>query len=61
MMDLEVSMTMIAKDMLPWVFVKRAMPWTPYVRLRIETVRRVTAAQMKENRQRWRRPPLGTT
>ncbi|MEK7234431.1 MAG: hypothetical protein AAB268_11490 [Elusimicrobiota bacterium] len=30
---------MIAKDLMPWMFVKRTSTWTPYVKIRSEAVR----------------------
>ena len=30
---------MIAKDLMPWMFVKRTATWTPYVKIRSEALR----------------------
>ncbi len=30
---------MIAKDLMPWMFVKRTATWRPYVKIRSEAVR----------------------
>jgi len=32
-------MPMIAKDLMPWMFVKRTATWTPYVKIRCEGAR----------------------
>lgn len=30
---------MIAKDLMPWMFVKRTATWTPYIKIRSEASR----------------------
>jgi len=51
---------MIAKDLMPWMFVKRTATWTPYVRIRSETVRSGgSGAFIKVSRRPGRRPPHG--
>jgi hypothetical protein len=37
-------MPMIAKDLMPWMFVKRTATWRPYVKIRAEAVRAPEAA-----------------
>ena len=52
---------MIAKDLMPWMFVKRTAMWRPYVKLRSEAVRSEPAALSgKTARKPGRRPPSGT-
>lgn len=59
---------MIAKDLLPWMFVKRNATWTPYVKIRSEAVRPEPAAlagsaallDEKPARKPGRRPPRGS-
>jgi hypothetical protein len=51
---------MIAKDLMPWLFVKRSAAWTPYVKIRSEAVRSAPAAlPAKPARKPGRRPPRG--
>lgn len=52
---------MIAKDLLPWMFVKRTATWTPYAKIRSEAVRSEPSALLvKSARKPGRRPPRGT-
>jgi hypothetical protein len=52
---------MIAKDLLPWMFVKRTAAWTPYAKIRSEAVRSGPAElSVKAARKPGRRPPRGT-
>jgi hypothetical protein len=52
---------MIAKDLMPWMFVKRTVTWTPYAKIRSEALRPETAAACaKAGRKPGRRPPRGT-
>lgn len=52
---------MIAKDLMPWMFVKRTATWTPYVKIRSEAVRSGPSALMvKASRKPGRRPPRGS-
>jgi hypothetical protein len=52
---------MIAKDLLPWMFVKRTASWTPYAKIRSESERApaVQALGLKPGRRPNRRPPRG--
>ena len=51
---------MIAKDLMPWMFVKKAAAWTPYVKIRSEVVRPVEAVLAVDVlRKPGRRPPRG--
>jgi len=51
---------MIAKDLMPWLFVKRTATWTPYVKIRSEAVRAEPALlAVKPGRRPGRRPPRG--
>ena len=51
---------MIAKDLLPWMFVKRNAAWTPYVKIRTEAVRSEPVSLMpKPSRKPGRRPLRG--
>jgi hypothetical protein len=50
---------MIAKDLMPWMFVKRTASWTPYVKIRSEAARSDTALAVKPSRRPTRRPPRG--
>lgn len=51
---------MIAKDLLPWMYVKRTAMWTPYVRVRCETVRcEADPLSAKAASKPGRRPPRG--
>ena len=51
---------MIAKDLLPWLFVKRTAAWTPYVRIRSEVrLLQVSPVAVKPVRRPLRRPPRG--
>lgn len=47
---------MIAKDLMPWMFVKRTATWKPYVRIRAESGLAVPAAPARARRA-VRRPP----
>ena len=52
---------MIAKDLMPWMFVKRTAMWRPYVKIRSEAVRSGPAElSVKTARKPGRRPPSGT-
>ena len=52
---------MIAKDLMPWMFVKRTATWTPYAKIRSEAVRpEWTDLSVKAARKPGRRPPRGT-
>jgi hypothetical protein len=52
---------MIAKDLMPWMFVKRSATWTPYAKIRSEAVRPEWAGlSVKAARKPGRRPPRGT-
>jgi hypothetical protein len=52
---------MIAKDLMPWMFVKRNTAWTPYVKIRSEGVRPgAIAILVKAARKPGRRPPRGS-
>ncbi len=51
---------MIAKDLMPWMFVKRTAKWTPYVKIRSELPHFETAAiAVRAGRKPGRRPPRG--
>ena len=51
---------MIARDLMPWMFVKRTAGWTPYVKIRAEALRPgVWALETKAARKPGRRPPRG--
>lgn len=51
---------MIAKDLMPWMYVKRTANWTPYVKIRSEAVRSEGAVLCgKASRKPGRRPPRG--
>lgn len=51
---------MIAKDLMPWMYVKRTATWTPYVKIRSEAVRSEGAVlSVKVSRKPARRPPRG--
>ena len=50
---------MIAKDLLPWMFVKRTAVWTPYVKIRAESARAGLSTPAKAARKPGRRPPRG--
>jgi hypothetical protein len=51
---------MIAKDLMPWMFVKRSATWTPYAKIRSEAVRSEPAElSVKAARKPGRRPPRG--
>ncbi len=48
---------MIAKDLMPWMFVKRSATWTPYAKIRSEAVRfEGTELLVKAARKPGRRP-----
>ena len=49
---------MIAKDLMPWMFVKRTATWTPYVKIRSEALRPELALAARPAR-KLRRPPRG--
>jgi hypothetical protein len=51
-------MPMIAKDLMPWMFVKRTATWTPYVKIRSEAPRPETSLAARPAR-KLRRPPRG--
>jgi hypothetical protein len=52
---------MIAKDLMPWMFVKRTATWTPYAKIRSEAVRSADGGlSVKAARKPGRRPPRGT-
>jgi len=48
---------MIAKDLMPWMFVKRTATWTPYVKIRSEAPR--LEASLGSRPRKLRRPPRG--
>lgn len=51
---------MIAKDLMPWMFVKRTAGWTPYAKIRSEAARSGPAPlAAKPPRRPGRRPPRG--
>ena len=51
---------MIAKDLMPWMYVKRTATWTPYVKIRSEAVRAEwSLLSDKAGRKPGRRPPRG--
>jgi len=51
---------MIARDLMPWLFVKRTASWTPYVRIRSEVrLLEVCPVGVKPVRRPLRRPPRG--
>lgn len=51
---------MIAKDLMPWMFVKRTATWTPYVKIRSEAVKSEGACESSRAvRRPSRRPPRG--
>ena len=51
---------MIAKDLMPWMFVKRTATWTPYVKIRSELPRCEPAVLgARPSRKPGRRPPRG--
>lgn len=47
---------MIAKDLMPWMFVKRTATWTPYVKIRTEASR---PEAVPARARKLRRPPRG--
>ncbi len=49
---------MIAKDLMPWMFVKRTATWTPYVKIRSEATRHEPALSARPPR-KLRRTPRG--
>ncbi len=49
---------MIAKDLMPWMFVKRTATWTPYVKIRSEAPRHESVLAARSAR-KLRRPPRG--
>lgn len=49
---------MIAKDLMPWMFVKRTANWTPYVKIRSEAPRHEPSLCARPAR-KLRRPPRG--
>ncbi|MDE2140953.1 MAG: hypothetical protein KGL74_13500 [Elusimicrobia bacterium] len=51
---------MIAKDLMPWMFVKRTATWTPYAKIRSEAVRPESPSlPVKISRKSGRRPLRG--
>jgi len=51
---------MIAKDLMPWMFVKRTASWTPYAKIRSEGLRgEELGLCVKSSRRPGRRPPRG--
>lgn len=49
---------MIAKDLMPWMFVKRTAKWTPYVKIRAELLHsEAMAVAVRASRKTVRRPP----
>ncbi len=51
---------MIARDLLPWMFVRRDAAWTPFAKIRTDAVRSAGAAlDVKPARRPPRRPPRG--
>ncbi|UPT75646.1 MAG: hypothetical protein M0D55_08225 [Elusimicrobiota bacterium] len=52
-------MPMIAKDLMPWMFVKRTATWTPYVKIRSEQPLPEPVLQARPGRKPGRRPPRG--
>ena len=51
---------MIAKDLMPWMFVKRTAMWTPYAKIRSEVVRfEEIGPSVKVARKPGRRLPRG--
>ncbi|MBI3288499.1 MAG: hypothetical protein HYZ74_03155 [Elusimicrobia bacterium] len=51
---------MIAKDLMPWMFVKRSATWTPYAKIRAELPRWEPAESAgRAGRKPTRRPPRG--
>ena len=52
---------MIAKDLMPWMFVKRTATWTPYAKIRSEGVRLEPSAEPRPAASKpGRRPPRGS-
>ena len=49
---------MLAKDLLPWIFVKKTAAWTPYVKIRSEAARPAPALAARPARKA-RRPSRG--
>ena len=49
---------MIAKDLMPWMFVKRTATWTPYAKIRSEAVRSEPASLMPKSARKSGRRPL---
>ncbi len=49
---------MIAKDLMPWMFVKRTANWTPYAKIRSEAPRCEPVLNARAAR-KLRRPPRG--
>ncbi|MEQ1919431.1 MAG: hypothetical protein ABL955_09540 [Elusimicrobiota bacterium] len=52
-------MPMIAKDLMPWMFVKRTATWTPYVKIRSEAPRHEASSVARAARKLRRPPPRG--
>ena len=50
---------MIAKDLMPWMFVKRTATWTPYVKIRSEASPSAASLAPRPGRKPGRRPPRG--
>jgi hypothetical protein len=52
-------MPMIAKDLMPWMFVKRTATWTPYVKIRSERTSPEASLSSRPGRKPGRKPPRG--
>jgi hypothetical protein len=53
-------MPMIAKDLMPWMFVKRTATWTPFVKIRSEQLAPAgLVASARTSRRLGKRPPRG--
>lgn len=52
---------MIAKDLMPWMFVKRTATWTPYIKIRAEgpLAPAPSPSLARPSRKPGRRPPRG--
>ena len=50
---------MIAKDLMPWMFVKRTATWTPYAKIRSEAPRIEPSIVTRAARKLRRPPPRG--
>jgi hypothetical protein len=51
-------MPMIAKDLIPWMFVKKTACWTPYVKIRAEAPR-VEFVRVARAARKFKRPARG--